>query len=50
MIRFRRFVSFAILLPIWPIALIAAIVDDEAEASEIIDGLKTTWRRINEKR
>lgn len=48
MIRFRRFVSFVIMLPVWPIALVAAIVDDEAKSADIIDGIKTTWRRINE--
>lgn len=48
MIRFRRFVSFAILLPVWPIALVAAIVDDESKVIDVVESFKATWSRINE--
>ena len=44
----RRMFAFVVMLPVWPLAVIAAVIDDEAEVSEIISGAKTMWRRIYE--
>ena len=45
----RRMASFVVLLPTWPLAVVAAAVDDEAEVSNVVSCFKDTWRRIYEK-
>lgn len=44
----RRMISFVIMLPVWPFAVLAALADDEAEVSEIVAGFRGAWKRIYE--
>lgn len=45
----RRLISFVVMLPTWPLAILAAVADDEAEVSNVVSCFKDTWRRTYEK-
>lgn len=45
----RRLIVFVLILPMWPLGIVAAVIDDEATVSNIIECIKDTWRRIYEK-
>lgn len=44
----RRMASFVVILPTWPLAFIAATLDDEATMSSVTSCFKNAWRRIYE--
>ena len=45
----RRLLAFVMLLPIWPFAVVAAMLDDEAEVSDVLECIIGAFRRIYEK-
>lgn len=45
----RRMATFVVMLPTWPLAFIAAALDDEATIASVVLCFKNTWRRIYEK-
>ena len=45
----RRLLAFVALLPSWPFAVVAAMLDDEAEVSDVLECIIGAFRRIYEK-
>ena len=46
---FRRLIVFVIIVPVFPLLLLAAMIDDEAETGNVIECVKKMWRRVYEK-
>ena len=47
--KIRRFVSFVLLFPTWPIVIFVAAIDNEAEVANVVSCFKQAWKRIYEK-
>lgn len=45
----RRMIAFVVMVPTWPLAVIAAAVDDESTIANVVSCFKDTFRRIYEK-
>ena len=45
----RRLLAFVMLLPIWPFAVVAAMLDDEAEVSDVLNCMMGALRKKKKK-
>ena len=44
----RRLLAFIVVLPCWPLIMVGAMIDDEAEVREVLNSLRHSFRRIHE--